>query len=399
MNCGVIVDNEYNNDVRVVREVTMLRESGFDVTVLCFGFGKDYNDPANGIKIIRINIPGKLKDILFFALNSVPVYEWLWTYHIRKFIKQNNPDIIHTHDLYMSRAVYRAIEKSGEKIPFILDLHENYPYTVATYNWTKGFFRSRIARPSKWKEKEKEYLSYATRIIVLSNDFRDSLLKKYKFLRREVFEVIPNVPDLASAEVKKHEKPGPFFENTFPVMFYYGVVAERRGIFDALSVFTDLVKENQEINFLVIGPIDKKDQSRFFKMLGNEPIAGRIYYIPWINSSDLPSYLDICDICIAPFHKNPQHESGVANKIYEYMLGGKPLVVSDCKPQKDLITRHKCGLVFSNMSEFKDALKTMLNNDDLRSEMGQNGLKAIRKEYNTKTIRDRFALLYRNIET
>ncbi|HKK42908.1 MAG TPA: glycosyltransferase family 4 protein [Bacteroidales bacterium] len=398
MNCGVIVDNEYNNDIRVLREVTMLRESDFNVTVLCFGFKKDYNNPADGVKIIRINIPAKLKDIIFFAFNSLPVYEWLWTYHTRKFIKRNNPDIIHTHDLYMSRAIYRGIERSGEKIPLILDLHENYPYTVETYNWTKGFFRSRISQPAKWKEKEKEYLSYATRIIVLSNYFRDSLLKKYKFLGREKFEVIPNVPDLTSRKDEKQKRPGPFFENSYPVMFYYGVVAERRGIFDALSVFTGLVKENQKINFLVIGPIDKKDQARFFEMLGNVTIAGRIHYIPWISSSDLLSYLEICDICLAPFHKNPQHESGVANKIYEYMLGSKPLVVSDCRPQQDLITKHKCGLVFSNMNEFKDAIITLLNEPRLRCEMGHNGLKAIQEEYNTKMIKDRFVLLYKNIE-
>jgi glycosyltransferase involved in cell wall biosynthesis len=162
-------------------------------------------------------------------------------------------------------------------------------------------------------------------------------------------------------------------------------------------VFTDLVIDNHKINFLVIGPIDKKDQARFFEMLSNHNISGKIHYIPWIDSSNLPSYLDLCDICLAPFHKNPQHESGVANKIYEYMLGKKPVIASDCKPQKELITRHNCGLVFSNMNEFKDAIITMLNDAGLRSEMGENGFKAIKEEYNTEMIRDRFILLYRSI--
>ena len=75
--------------------------------------------------------------------------------------------------------------------------------------------------------------------------------------------------------------------------------------------------------FLVIGPVDKKDRERFFSKVNSELLAGRIYYIPWIDLSELNSYLDISDICIAPFHKNPQHESGVANKIFDYMLGKK----------------------------------------------------------------------------
>jgi glycosyltransferase involved in cell wall biosynthesis len=397
MNCGIIVDNELNSDVRVLREAVMLRDGGYKVFILCLGFRKEYMEPAHGIKITRIRIPRKLKDILFFALNTIPIYEWLWANHAAKFIKNNDIEVLHVHDLYMSRSVHRGIIKSKSKIPMILDLHENYPYTVTTYNWTKGFLRSGISRPGKWKEKEKEYLGYASRIIVLSSDFRDTLLRKYSFLKKDMFEVIPNVPDISSINEGKKPVIGPLFKYKYPVLFYYGVIAERRGIFDALSVFTDLVRENYEINFLVIGPIDKKDQARFFEMLSAGIINGRIHYIPWINSSDLPSYLELCDICLAPFHKNPQHESGVANKIYEYMLGSKPVVASDCKPQKDIINKHKCGLVFSNMVEFKDSIVTLINDASLRSEQGKNGLKAVQEEYNTKIIRDKFVLLYDTI--
>ncbi len=112
MNCGVIVDNELNSDVRVLREAVMLRDAGYKVCVLCFGFRKEYMEPAHDIPITRIRIPGKLKDILFFALNTIPLYEWLWARHTAKFIKANNIEILHVHDLYMSRSAYRGIKKS-----------------------------------------------------------------------------------------------------------------------------------------------------------------------------------------------------------------------------------------------------------------------------------------------
>ena len=51
-----------------------------------------------------------------------------------------------------------------------------------------------------WRKKEKEYLGYANRIIVLSTDFRDLLKIRYPDLPEESFMVLPNVPDLSRLE-------------------------------------------------------------------------------------------------------------------------------------------------------------------------------------------------------
>ena len=149
-----------------------------------------------------------------------------------------------------------------------------------------------------------------------------------------------------------------------------------------LRVFSDLVQEDYPVNFLLIGPVDKKDRSLFTELINSEVVKDRIHYIPWINSSDFPGYLEISDICLAPFHKNPQHESGIANKIYDYMLGGKPLIASDCRPQQNLIEKYNCGLIFKNMNEFHDAIIRLLNDEPLRKQMGENGKKAILEKYN-----------------
>jgi glycosyltransferase involved in cell wall biosynthesis len=294
----------------------------------------------------------------------------------------------------MSRSAYNGIKKANRKIPLILDLHENYPFTITTYNWTKGFLRRLISRPYEWKKKEREYLSYADRIIVLSDDFRDKLLEQYPGLVEGTFAVLPNVPDLSQQEYNNNPVVKNPFTQEYPVIFYYGVIAERRGIFDALEVFINLVREEYSVNFLLIGPVDKKDKPLFLKLISMDLLADRIHYIPWIDSGEFTGYLGICDICIAPFHKNPQHESGIANKIYDYMLGGKPIVASDCKPQQDLIEKHNCGLIFENRAEFYSAIVKLLADKLLREELGGNGKKAIIREYNTEIIKERLISIY-----
>ena len=147
----------------------------------------------------------------------------------------------------------------------ILDLHENYPYAVTTYNWTKGFLRNMLSRPLAWQKKEKEYIGYADRIIVLSDDFRDELTGRYPELVKENFTALPNVPDLSQMEHKKAVPVNLNFKKDITVIFYFGVVAERRGIFDALNVFEQLARENHPSCFLVIGPVDKKGQRKVFQ--------------------------------------------------------------------------------------------------------------------------------------
>lgn len=396
MKIGIVVDNELNNDIRVLREIGILKKEGFNIHVLCFGFLRAYSMPAGEINITRINIPKRIKDILFFLLNTIPLYEWLWKSQIKKFIINNDLEFLHVHDLYMARAAYRGIKKSGKKIPLILDLHENYPFTVTTYNWTKGFFRRLISRPDAWKKKEREYMGYADRLIVLSNDFRDTLLKQYPELAANSFSVVPNVPDLSQPEYNINKKAVNPFTQNFLIIFYYGVIAERRGIFDALRVFMSLVKEKYPVNFLLIGPVDKKDMPLFSELTGKDMLTDRIHYIPWIESYDFPQYCALSDICLAPFHKNPQHESGVANKIYDYMLGGKPVVASNCRPQQNLIEKHNCGLIFENMTGFHDSIVKLLNDKRLREEMGENGRKAILNEYHSEIFKKNLISVYNN---
>jgi glycosyltransferase involved in cell wall biosynthesis len=397
MNAGIIVDNDLVNDKRVLREIKILVEEGFKVNVLCFGFrGKKYDD-LKDLSVTRIAISKKVKNLLFFFLNTFPAYEWLWISWIYRFIKCNDIDVLHVHDLYMCRPAFRGKLRSKKKIPLVIDLHENFPFAVRTYNWTKGLLRSSLSRPDLWVRKERKYLSYADRIIVLSEDFRDDLHSRYPELEPGRFVVLPNVPDLAEEFPAAGRIASIPAEKSGPVIFYFGIVAERRGIFDVIDVFSELVRENQKIVLLIIGPVDKKDKKRF-DFATKELIAERkLIYIPWINVSELPAWLDFSDICIAPFHKNPQHESGVANKIYDYMLGSKPIIASDCRPQQRLIEKHDCGLIFRNRNDLKEAILRLINDRDLREKMGMNGYTAVKELYNWSKTRHNLVSLYKDL--
>ena len=156
-NVGIVLDKELYYDVRVRKEADILVKNGFNVFVLCYGF-KNYDyGKIHPIKVTSIKLSKKIKDILFFLFQRLPIYEYLWSKKIRQFILENSIDTIHAHDLYMSKCAHKAIKSSKKEVELILDLHENYPVAVNSYNWTKGSFRGFFANTTIWFKKEKEY--------------------------------------------------------------------------------------------------------------------------------------------------------------------------------------------------------------------------------------------------
>ncbi len=134
---------------------------------------------------------------------------------------------------------------------------------------------------------------------MLSQEFGEDLRSRYDFLTSEKICPFPNVPDLEQMESFPVERAHVKFEKKAPVIFYFGVIAERRGIFEALETFSKVITGGHKAQFLAIGPVDKKDLFRFQSYLNSPALKDWIIYIPWISLPELPSYLDVSDICLA----------------------------------------------------------------------------------------------------
>ena len=366
-----MVDNSYFQDVRVTREVKILAKQ-HEVFVLCVSGGSKDND-----SVTQVSIPSALKNLLFGTMTWLPLYNYLWRRWIDRFVEFRNVDVLHVHDLYMAKSAGHVARKN--KIPLILDLHENFPVAINSYNWVKSPFKRFISRPEKWYQLEGDYLSFADRLIVLSDYFKNKLLEKYRFLKEDYIYTFENVVDFDFFD--RLELCTKSYINDKPVLFYFGGVAERRGIFDTLMVMEKLLQEGIDLELLIIGPIDKADKNRFLRWIQKPILRDFVTYISWISMEELPSYIQKADICLAPFHKNEQHDSGVANKIFQYMYFSKPIVASDCYSQKVLIEAANCGYIFSDYEDYFKQLKISLSRPNERVNKGQNGRRYLKENY------------------
>jgi glycosyltransferase involved in cell wall biosynthesis len=379
----VVVDNEYFNDPRLINEVGIALKNGHDVTVLCLRHTKFKKKTGISTEtIIQLSIPKRLKNFLFGLQNTLPFYEQYWSYHIKKQIKRLNPDIIHAHDLYMSRAVYKATRKT--KTPFILDLHENYPAVIETYEYAIGFPKRFLVKSGKWKGKEKHYLSYPDGIVVLSGHFKSQLIAKYGALSYKPFLIYPNVVNIN--QLTSYTTPSATNQTVQPkTILYFGVVGKRRGIHVTIKAARELAKRNHDFELVLIGPIDKAEIAEMQTLFDQDDIKKYLVYHPWKDISEIPAFISSSYLCLSPIIKNEQHESGAANKIFQYMLFEKPIIVSDCRPQSEIVEKHQCGFTFrsGDSSDLASKIEILLNNPELAQKMGKNAKKAILSTYNT----------------
>lgn len=393
MNIGVVVDNEFDHDHRVQKEIILLQDAGHTIFVLCFDFNKTYKTYPDLI-VNRVRIPRKLRDLLVLLSTNFRFYESLWQNHIAKFVSMHSLDALHVHDLYLAKAAKKAILQSKPNIPLTLDLHENYPAAINSYLWAIQGWRKFVVQPKKWYKKEGSYLNYADYLIVLSNSFKQDLIERFSFLKSENIYVHPNMPDFDSFQTFERIDYAVEFKSDLPTLFYFGVVAKRRGILDILPWIIELLEEGNQFHTLIIGPTDKADKHMLQSYVDHTILKDYLTYIPWADVKYLPAYLKKITIGLAPFQVNAQHDSGVANKLFQYMYGEIPIVATKCKAQQDLIESAACGLLYETKEEFKSAIKKMILNESLRQQLGANGKKKLLELYQNKADRQ-FLKIYK----
>lgn len=383
MKIGVVVDNEFDHDHRVQNEIRLLQEAGHSIFVLCFDFNKTYKT-YNNLAVTRIKINKKLKDLYVLLSTNFKFYETLWRKNITEFINFNQLDALHVHDLYLSKAAKKGIEKSNIDLPLILDLHENYPDAINSYQWAIKGWRKFIVQPKKWYKKEYEYLKYADYLIVLSGYYKQNLIERFSFLNPSNIYVHPNLPDFKTFEKNEFSVE---FNSNLPTLFYFGVVAKRRGIIDILPWLIKLLENGEQFHTLIIGPIDKADKKLFYNYIDHPVLKKNLTYQSWADVKYLPAYLKKITIGLAPFQVNPQHDSGVANKLFQYMYGEIPILATKCRSQQDLIEESQCGLLYENYEDFQIQFTRLLKDKELRHKLGSNGRKKLLKLYKNKANR------------
>ncbi|MEN8228007.1 MAG: glycosyltransferase family 4 protein [Bacteroidota bacterium] len=380
MNVGMILDKTFPPDPRVENEALSLIKHGHQVYLYCFNFIHDQPEieMIKGIHVFRQRLP-KIVYRLSALAYTIPLYHWYLKRSILVFAKKNDIQVIHIHDMQVARSIFSLRKKLN--LPTILDLHENRPEIMKYYTHVRTFPGNLLIFPSIWKRFEFKYIKEADRVIVVTKESREYYQEKLP-VTSDKFCIVPNTVrkefynDFELDEVLINK-----YKDRFTIL-YLGETGIRRGIPTAIESIQYLVEKIPNIKLVLVG--SSRTDSVLKDMVAKYGLYDYVDLMGWQDFALFPSYVMASKIGISPLHRNLHHETTFANKLFQYLAFGKPVVVSNCKAQMNIVKAYQCGLVFKDR-DAKDLANQILKlylDTDLYEHLSNNAMKAIEEHLN-----------------
>ena len=374
----MFLEKDFPPDPRVENEAMSLIEEGYEVHLFSLNYKKGLpkKETINGIHLHRYQV-GRITYKLSALAYTLPFFRWIISPLIKGFINQVKPDILHVHDMVIAEAVMKVNNKNK---PVILDLHENRPAIMEQYKHTNVFPGKYLIDLKRWHQKQDELIRKADNIIVVTEEAAEYYTNRTDELR-EKFIAVPNTIKLEVFEnypidyelIKR-------FDDNFCIL-YLGDTGLRRGTMTAIEALVHLKEKISNIKLILVGESSADPQLR--SRAGELGVTDYVAFEGWQDLSLFPSYIKGADICISPILRNLHHDTTYANKIFQYMALGKPIVVSECPPQAKVVEENDCGLIHTagDAIDLTKKIIDLAENEKERVRMGQNASLAIVKNW------------------
>ena len=396
MRIGMILDAVFPPDPRVENEAISLIEAGHVVFLFCLHYGNQKQcEIINGIHVKRY-VSNKIEYKLSALAYTIPLYTIFMKRKIINFIKINTIEALHIHDIRIAQAVFNANKKYN--LPIVLDLHDNTPEVMKLYPHLQKFPGKYLISPKVWKTKEEEFIHKSDKVITVSPEFIDSLERRIPSSKNKLVLVPNTIRESFYTNYKIDKSIINRYKNKF-VILYLGDTHLRRGLITAILSVEKLKDIIPHLKLVIVGknstdPILKKEVE-VLKLNNYVDFEG------WQNINLFQTYILASQICISPLHRNLQHDVAYANKIFQYMSLGKPLLVSDAIAQRRLVEKNNTGLVHKekDAQDFSEKVLTLYNNEELRNELGRNGKEFIENTFSWEQTSKKLVHLYDNLNS
>tara|TARA_B100000953_G_scaffold50132_2_gene38564 strand:- start:24844 stop:26025 length:1182 start_codon:yes stop_codon:yes gene_type:complete len=384
MKIGMILDAIYPTDPRVTNEANALIKSGNEIFLFCLSYKKNFKkkEIVNGINVFRFYCSWLTYKLSALAY-TFPLYKWIMSKKIKRFIKESNVEVLHIHDLQIASSVFDA--NSFFNLNVTLDLHENRPEIMKSYKHVNSFIGKIFISPFKWKLAEEKYCKMSKSVVVVTDLAKKELLNRIKISKEKVIVFSNSVSKSFYSDFKLNNQIIEKYSNSF-VLLYLGNTSKRRGLETVLKSIPEIVKSISNFKLVIVG--SSSFDKELIKTVKKHNISRFVDFEGWKSEDLFPSYIKAAELGISPLHSNLHHDTTYANKLFQYMSLGCPVLCSDVKAQKALLETYNVGLLFKaeDSSDLTEKLFKLYLNSGLRNKMSENCINAIQNHLNNDII-------------
>lgn len=365
--------SDIHREPRAEKEIGILLDD-YKIEVLCWDregkFSKTEN--KNGYLIHRCQIKGRygsgLKNV--FPMIKWQIYEFFW-------LMKNQFDAVHVCDFDVYLPALAAAKLKRKKI--VYDIFDFYGEMIVAPRLLKNFIKKIDA-----------FLTQFADGVIVTDENRINKIKELNLKRAIViYNTPPDFYDKFYKNIEDKKKTDVF------TMAYIGLIEKGRGC----DILLQMAAEIPNTNFIFGGfSIYESDEILKKKMenIPNVIFLGRVF--PYEKTLEM---LSKCDAMFALYDPSaPMHKYSSANKVFESMMLGKPIVVAENTGMDKIVEKHKTGLIveYGDKEQIKQAILKLIGlKKDGNNFYGDNGRKAYLNVFNIKIMKERMLKFYAEI--
>lgn len=265
-------------------------------------------------------------------------------------------DVLHAHDVHLVGVASRAVARrraEGRPAAWVYDAHE---YVAGLSIYGARTLRQRAA----YLDLEREYIKDAALVITVTQPLADQLREDHQLA--ETPAVVMNSPMLGAADL---EIPRTLREQVglapeVPLIVYSGGVTPVRGVDTAIDALVHL--PDVHLGVVAVPNIRMPSAERLAIRANELGVGRRVHFVDPVPPDEVSAFLKDADVGLLPIQHFGSHEVALANKLFEYLHAGLPLLVSDCRTQAAFVREHGVGRVHvaGDVSSFVTELTAIL---------------------------------------
>jgi len=364
--------NDFTNDNRVLKISRSLQNNGFQVELLATQFDKTLlkEEYIDGIKVKRINV-GHFK---FLPINLI----LFWIKAIVRYRKEN---IFHANDLYGLPPAYfiKIIFNKDAKIVYDCHEHETEAHIYARKPILKFF--ARIF--------EKLMIGSADEILVVSESIKEEYENMYNIKEPTLIMNCPYYKEYGEKDLFREELNIPEYKTIF---LYQGKYQKGRGIEEIIKIFKEVGKENKDIVLVLLSFGENIEQLKSIIL-----DIDNIYWHDKVPPDIYMNYVASADWGVH-FMENTckNHDYAMPNKLFDYFMGGLPVVVSNLKEMSKFVKKHNVGYII-DLEQPNQAVDIIKNIDKAIKEKFLDNVEKVSKEYTWEEQEKKLIKVYKSL--
>ena len=257
-----------------------------------------------------------------------------------------------------------------KRIPMIFDIRDLWPESAKALGEINSTLIISIA---KWFETK--IYSHSNGFFLAVPGFSNYLAEQFPYTKHKIIESLMNG---VSQDFLNEVDNVNVDENKQFTVLYSGNIGLAQGLGTVIK--TAQILKEYPIVFQIIGDgVERSKMEKLKKELG----LLNVVFIDPVPRKKLISFIKSASICLVPLKNNPLFMNAIPSKLLEYMVCGKPVLISVKGEVEDLMKKSNSGICIEPENEQKlaDGVLTYFNDKQLRKKHGINGSDYIRKNF------------------